>query len=64
MIISSNRGEPLVLAENPLAGIALTILLVEGETIEFLNLDPAHGIFSSSAAGYRLNNKLLCSKMI
>ena len=50
VIISSNRGEPLVLAENPpLAGIAFDNIArrLEGETVEFLNLDPANGnIFS------------------
>lgn len=50
VIISSNRGEPLVLSENPpLAGIAFDNIArrLEGETVEFLNLDPANGnIFS------------------
>ncbi len=50
VIISSNRGEPLVLAENPpLAGIAFDNIArrLEGETVEFLNLEPANGsIFS------------------
>jgi septum site-determining protein MinD len=50
VIVSTNRGEPLVLAENPpLAGIAFDNIArrLEGETIEFLSLDAANGnIFS------------------
>lgn len=50
VIISSNRGEPLVLAENPpLAGIAFDNIArrLEGETVEFLSLEPANGnVFS------------------
>ena len=50
VIISSNRGEPLVLAENPpLAGIAFDNIArrLEGETVEFLSLEPANGNFFS-----------------
>jgi len=42
VIVSTNRGEPLVLAENPsLAGIAFENIArrLEGETVEFLDLD-------------------------
>lgn len=50
VIISTNRGEPLVLSENPpLAGIAYNNIArrLEGETIEFLKLDPTHdSVFS------------------
>lgn len=50
VIVSTNRGEPLVLAEDPpLAGIAFDNIArrLEGETVEFLNLDPANeNIFS------------------
>lgn len=50
VIISSNRGEPLVLAENPpLAGIAFDNIArrLEGETVEFLSLEPANSnVFS------------------
>jgi septum site-determining protein MinD len=45
VIISTNRGEPLVLAENPsLAGKAFDNIArrLEGETVEFLDLDAAH----------------------
>lgn len=44
VIVSTNRGEPLVLAEDPPpAGIAFDNIArrLEGETIEFLNLDAA-----------------------
>lgn len=44
VIVSTNRGEPLVLEENPtLAGIAFDNIArrLEGETVEFLDLDPA-----------------------
>ncbi len=43
VIVSTNRGEPLVLAESPsLAGIAFVNIArrLEGETVEFLNLNP------------------------
>ena len=50
VIVSTNRGEPLVLAENPsLAGIAFDNISrrLEGETVEFLDLETAHNnIFS------------------
>ena len=50
VIVSTNRGEPLVLAENPsLAGIAFDNIArrLEGETVEFLDLETAHNnIFS------------------
>lgn len=50
VIVSTNRGEPLVLEENPtLAGIAFDNIArrLEGETVEFLDLDPAqNNIFS------------------
>lgn len=50
VIVSTNRGEPLVLAENPsLAGIAFDNIArrLEGETVEFLDLDTVHhSIFS------------------
>ena len=43
VIVSTNRGEPLVLAESlSLAGIAFVNIArrLEGETVEFLNLNP------------------------
>lgn len=50
VIVSTNRGEPLVLAENPsLAGKAFDNVAhrLEGETVEFLNLNVANNnIFS------------------
>lgn len=50
VIVSTNRGEPLVLAENPsLAGIAFDNIArrLEGESVEFLDLNAAHdNIFS------------------
>lgn len=50
VIVSTNRGEPLVLAETPsAAGIAFDNIArrLEGETIEFMDLDAAqNGIFS------------------
>ncbi len=50
VIVSTNRGEPLVLAENPsMAGIAFDNIArrLEGETVKFLDLDAAHNsIFS------------------
>jgi septum site-determining protein MinD len=45
VIVSTNRGEPLVLAENPsLAGLAFENIArrLEGETVEFLDLDVAN----------------------
>jgi len=41
VIISSNRGEPLVLAENPLSWNSLTILLADWKARQssFLTLD-------------------------
>jgi len=42
VIVSTNRGEPLVLAENPsLAGVAFDNIArrLEGETVEFLKLN-------------------------
>ena len=44
VIVSTNRGEPLVLTEDPPpAGIAFDNIArrLEGETVEFLNLDAA-----------------------
>ncbi|MBV8883161.1 MAG: septum site-determining protein MinD [Chroococcidiopsidaceae cyanobacterium CP_BM_RX_35] len=50
VIVSTNRGEPLVLAETPsTAGIAFDNIArrLEGETIEFMDLDATqNGIFS------------------
>ena len=50
VIISTNRGEPLVLAENPsLAGKAFDNIAhrLEGETVDFIDLNATHdGIFS------------------
>jgi septum site-determining protein MinD len=50
VIISTNRGEPLVLSENPsLAGKAFHNIArrLEGETVEFLDLNTTHdNIFS------------------
>ncbi|MEA5617857.1 septum site-determining protein MinD [Cronbergia sp. UHCC 0137] len=50
VIISTNRGEPLVLSENPsLAAMAFENIArrLEGETVEFLDLDSANtNIFS------------------
>lgn len=50
VIVSTNRGEPLVLAETPsLAAIAFENIArrLEGETVEFIDLDAApHNIFS------------------
>ncbi len=50
VIVSTNRGEPLVLSENPsLAGIAFDNIArrLEGEKVEFLDLDtPNENIFS------------------
>ncbi len=50
VIISTNRGEPLVLAENPsLAGTAFEHIArrLEGETVDFMDLNATHdGIFS------------------
>jgi septum site-determining protein MinD len=50
VIVSTNRGEPLVLSENPsLAGVAFDNIArrLEGEKVEFLNLDaPNEGIFA------------------
>ncbi len=45
VIVSTNRGEPLVLAENPsLAGTAFDNIArrLEGEKVEFLDLHPVH----------------------
>jgi septum site-determining protein MinD len=45
VIVSTNRGEPLVLAENPsLAGAAFDNIArrLEGEKVEFLDLHPVH----------------------
>jgi len=45
VIVSTNRGEPLVLAENPsLAGTAFDNIArrLEGEKVEFLDLNPVH----------------------
>jgi septum site-determining protein MinD len=61
VIVSTNRGEPLVLSETPsLAAIAFENIArrLEGETVEFLDLDsPNDGIFS------RLR-KMLWSKIV
>lgn len=61
VIVSTNRGEPLVLSENPsLAATAFenVVRRLEGETVEFLDLDSPHdSIFS------RLR-KLLRTKII
>lgn len=61
VIVSTNRGEPLVLAEDPtLAGKAFDNIArrLEGEKIEFLDLHPVHEGFLS-----RLR-KLLWTKLI
>jgi len=61
VIVSTNRGEPLVLAEDPtLAGKAFDNIArrLEGEKIEFLDLHPVHESFLS-----RLR-KLLWTKLI
>jgi septum site-determining protein MinD len=61
VIVSTNRGEPLVLAEDPsMAGKAFDNIArrLEGEKIEFLDLHPVHESFLS-----RLR-KLLWPKMI
>jgi septum site-determining protein MinD len=50
VIVSTNRGEPLVLAENPpLAGIAFDNIArrLEGETVEFLSLESGNENFFS-----------------
>ena len=61
VIVSTNRGEPLVLSETPsLAALAFENIArrLEGETVEFLDLDsPNDNIFS------RLR-KLLWSKIV
>ncbi|MEB3177579.1 MAG: septum site-determining protein MinD [Nostocaceae cyanobacterium] len=49
VIVSTNRGEPLVLSENPsLAGLAFDNIArrLEGEKVEFLNLDAPEGLFA------------------
>ncbi|MBV9390222.1 MAG: septum site-determining protein MinD [Chroococcidiopsidaceae cyanobacterium CP_BM_ER_R8_30] len=50
VIVSTNRGEPLVLAETPsMAGIAFDNIArrLEGETVEFMDLEAAqNGLFS------------------
>jgi len=50
VIVSTNRGEPLVLAENPsLAGTAFRNIArrLEGEKVDFLDLDaPNDSLFS------------------
>lgn len=61
VIVSTNRGEPLVLAEDPsIAGKAFDNIArrLEGERIEFLDLHPVHESFLS-----RLR-KLLWTKLI
>jgi septum site-determining protein MinD len=61
VIVSTNRGEPLVLAEDPsLAGKAFSNIArrLVGEKIEFLDLQPTHESFLS-----RLR-KLLWTKII
>lgn len=61
VIVSTNRGEPLVLAENPtLPGTAFFNIArrLEGEPIEFLNLDAGNDNFFSRI------RKLLWSKII
>ncbi|MBD2742558.1 septum site-determining protein MinD [Coleofasciculus sp. FACHB-1120] len=61
VIVSTNRGEPLVLAENPtLPGTAFFNIArrLEGEPIEFLNLDAGNDGFFSRI------RKLLWSKII
>jgi septum site-determining protein MinD len=61
VIVSTNRGEPLVLAENPsLAGAAFENIArrLEGETIEFLDLDvPSDSILAKL-------RKLLWTKIV
>ena len=55
VIVSTNRGEPLVLAENPsLAGKAFDNIArrLEGEKVEFLDLHPAHDSFLSRLRGW------------
>lgn len=50
VIVSTNRGEPLVLAENPsLAGTAFDNIArrLEGQKVEFLNLQPVNENFFS-----------------
>lgn len=50
VIVSTNRGEPLVLAENPsLAGKAFDNIArrLEGQKIEFIDLHPTHDNFLS-----------------
>jgi len=61
VIVSTNRGEPLVLAENPsLAGVAFDNIArrLEGETVEFLRMLSAT-ISPASRAGWL--NKLLAT---